>query len=279
MEKAFCRRQYLIDTIKVPVKQREVTASAVNTAYLSAGDGYPVVCLHGAGAGSVTWYPAISALAEHFHAILPDIVGYGESDKPDAVYDRPYFSAWLRDFLSALEISKTHIVGFSQGGAIALQFALENSEMVEKLVLVNSGALGGQPSFWPFLAMCWMSIFPSVAADRFLSRYLLFKPENRDPNHVRYSLEVLKKQGGKNVFLQGRGAAVSTMPEEELRQIQHQTLIIWGEDDQFFSINHGEATTRIMPNAKLHRIQYAGHLSLMDQPDAFNTALLQFLKG
>ena len=276
--KAHNYRQALIDKVEVPVEQKQVTVGSVQTAYLSAGNGLPVVCLHGAGAGAVTWYPSIAALAERFHVIAPDIVGYGESDKPNAAYDRPYFAAWLRDFLSALGISKAHIVGLSQGGAIALQFALENPEMVERLVLVDSGALGAQPSFFPFFGMVWMNSIPSIAANFFVSRYLLVKPENRDPNHGHYSLQVLKKSGGKNAFKQGRGAAVSTMPEGELRQIQHQTMIIWGEDDNFFSIAYGEAAARIMPNAKLHRIQDAGHLSLMDQPIIFNKALIQFLE-
>jgi len=68
------------------------------------------------------------------------------------------------------------------------------------------------------------------------------------------------------------------MPEGELHQIQNQTMIIWGEDDNFFSIAYGEAAARIMPNAKLHRIQDAGHLPLMDQPIIFNKALIQFLE-
>jgi 4,5:9,10-diseco-3-hydroxy-5,9,17-trioxoandrosta-1(10),2-diene-4-oate hydrolase len=127
--------------------------------------------------------------------------------------------------------------------------------------------------------MFWMNSIPSVAANRFISRYLLVNPENRDPNHGHYSLQVLKKPGGKNAFKQGRGAAVSTMPEGELRHIQHQTLILWGEDDNFFSIAYGEAAAQIMPNAKLHRIQDAGHLPLMDQTKVFNKALLQFLRG
>ena len=83
--------------------------------------------------------------------LTPDIVGYGESDKPDAPYNRPYFSKWLKDFMKELKISKAHIVGLSQGGAIALQFAIDNAEMVNKLVLVNSAGLGAKVSFWPLL--------------------------------------------------------------------------------------------------------------------------------
>ena len=270
-------RQALIDRMGVPVEQSLIAAGSVSTAYLSAGVGDTVICLHGAGAGAVTWYPAMAALAEHFHVIAPDIVGYGESDKPDAPYDRPYFVAWLKDFMAALGISKAYIVGLSQGGAIALQFALSNPQMVEKLVLVDAGGLGAKPSLWPMIGMVWLNVMPSAAANAFHGRYLLVQPGNRDANHGRYSIEVLKKPGGKNAFSQGRGAAVAPMAEADMAAIQHQTLIIWGEDDQLFDIAAGEAAARIMPNATLARIANAGHLPLMDQPVVFNQTLLEFL--
>ncbi|OMH31673.1 alpha/beta fold hydrolase [Motiliproteus sp. MSK22-1] len=271
-------RQELIEKIEVPVQQGQIMAGLVKTTYLSAGEGPVVICLHGAGAGAVTWYPSISVIAQNFHVIAPDIVGYGESDKPDGAYDRPYFSAWLKEFMSALEISKAHIVGLSQGGAVALQFALDNPEMVDKLVLVDSGALGAQPSVLPFIGMIWLNSFPSLLANRFYSRYILHNPDNRDPNHGYYSVEVIKREGGKKAFTQGRGAAVSAISEDSLGQIQSDTLIIWGEKDRLFSIEHGEAAARMIPNATFHPIQDAGHLPLMDQPEAFNKALLEFLK-
>lgn len=272
-------RQALIDRIEVPVAQRSITTEFARTEYLSAGDGYPVICLHGAGAGAVTWYPSIGAIAKTFNVIAPDIVGYGESDKPDAAYDRPYFSAWLRDFLDSLGIDRAHIVGLSQGGAIALQFVIENPQMVEKLVLVDSGALGAKPSFLPMLGMVWMNVFPSSAANRFNSSYLLFSPEKRDSNHSEYSIEVLKKPGGKRAFTQGKGAAVSEISEEMLGQIKNQTLIVWGEDDLLFSVEHAEAAARIIPNAKLLLIKKAGHLPLIDQPEIFNRRVIAFLSG
>jgi 2-hydroxymuconate-semialdehyde hydrolase len=271
-------RQEIINRIEVPVEQGEVAAGSVKTAYLSAGSGRPVVCLHGAGAGAVTWYPSISALADHFHVIAPDTVGFGESDKPKASYDRPYYAAWLRDFLLALEIPKAHVIGSSLGGAISLQFSLENPEMVDKLVLVDSGALGAKAPFGAMLGIFWTYVFPSAAAARFMSRYLVTKPENLDPDFGPYSVQVVKRPGGKNWFWQGGGAAISAMPEDELRQIQHQTLIVWGEDDSFFSIDSGDAAAQIMPHARLHRIQDAGHICFMDQPEVFNDTVLQFLR-
>ena len=270
-------RQLLIDKIEGLVEQREVTIGTIKTTFLLCGNGEPVIFLHGAGAGAVTWYPTINAISKNFQVIAPDIVGYGESDKPDAPYNRPYFSNWLKDFLKELKISKAHIVGLSQGGAIALQFAIDNAEMVNKLVLVDSAGLGAKVSFWPLIGTIWMNSFPSSIANRFNSRYILHKPINRDPNHSSYSIAVLKYKGGKNAFKQGRGTAVSKIPEELLKQIENETLIIWGKDDQLFPVEYGEAAAKIIPNAKLHIIQNAGHLSLMDQPEIFNKTLDDFL--
>jgi 4,5:9,10-diseco-3-hydroxy-5,9,17-trioxoandrosta-1(10),2-diene-4-oate hydrolase len=272
-------RQLLIDKIEGLVEQREVTIGTIKTTYLSCGNGEPVIFLHGAGAGAVTWYPSISTISKHFQVLAPDIVGYGESDKPDAPYNRPYFSKWLKDFLKELKISKAHIVGLSQGGAIALQFAIDNAEMVNKLVLVDSAGLGAKVSFWPLIGTIWMNSFPSSMANRFNSRYILHKPINRDPNHSSYSIAVLKYKGGKNAFKQGRGSAVSKISEELLKQIENETLIIWGKDDKLFSVEYGEAAARLIPNAKLHLIPNAGHLPLMDQPELFNRILDDFLKS
>lgn len=272
-------RQNLINKIEGLVEQKEITIGTIKTTYLLSGNGEPVIFLHGAGAGAVTWYPTINTISKNFQVIAPDIVGYGESDKPDAPYNRPYFSMWLKDFLKELNISKAHIVGLSQGGAIALQFAIDNPEMVNKLVLVDSAGLGAKVSFWPLIGTIWMNSFPSSLANRFNSRFILHKPINRDPNHSSYSIAVLKYKGGKNAFKQGRGSAVSKISEELLKQIENETLIIWGKDDKLFSVEYGEEAAKIIPNAKLSVIQDAGHLPLMDQTEIFNKILGDFLKN
>ncbi|CAG9295036.1 alpha/beta fold hydrolase [Celerinatantimonas diazotrophica] len=270
-------RQAIIEQMGCSVTQTNVLAGSVSTAYLSAGTGCPVICLHGGGAGAITWYPAIASLAQHFRVIAPDIVGYGESDKPDASYDKTYFANWLKQFLDALGVAKAHIVGSSQGGAIALQFTLDHPEMVDKLVLVDSGALGAKPPLMSTIGLVWLNIFPSSLANRFYSRYILFKPEQRDPNLGDYSLEVLKNAGGKKAFSQGRGAAVSVLPEAVLCGIKHKTLMIWGKNDRLFPIEYATKAVSVMPDAELLSIENAGHLPMIDQPAVFNRAVVDFL--
>ncbi len=76
-------------------------AGSIKTAYLSSGSGLPLILLYGGGAGAVTWYLSIGALSKNFRVIAPDIVGYGESDKPNAPYDKAYFAKWFKSFLLA----------------------------------------------------------------------------------------------------------------------------------------------------------------------------------
>lgn len=271
-------RNNILEKIEAVVEEKEITVVKIKTRYMSAGYGAPVILLHGAGAGGITWYPTIGAIAKNFQVIVPDIVGYGESDKPDdAPYDRPYFTKWLKEFMKALNIPKAHIVGLSQGGAIALQFVIDNPYMVNKLVVVDSAGLGAKVSFWPMIGMIWTNIAPSSFADRFNASFILHNPKNRDPNHPLYSIAVLKDKGGKNAFRKGRGAAVAKIEEALLNQIKNETLIIWGKEDRLFSMEYGEVAAKLMPNAKLKVIPDAGHLPLMDNPKQFNSILSRFL--
>ena len=97
--------QKVLRQIGVPIERLSVQGAHIKTNYLSAGVGKPVILLHGgdAGAGGIRWYPVIGPLSACFRVIVPDVVGYGESDKPFASYDRSFFSAWLKNYPVGLE--------------------------------------------------------------------------------------------------------------------------------------------------------------------------------
>lgn len=269
--------QHLIDRIGVPVEQETVFAGTIKTAYLAAGSGQPVVLLHGALAAGITWYPVIGPLAVHFRVIAPDIVGYGQSDKPSGRYDRPYYCAWLADFLGALGVEETHVVGHSQGGAIALQFALDHPARVDRLVLVDSAGLGDGVPLGVIFAMLCYSLFPSRATALWLSRYAMRNPQSIDPALGDYMLQVTKVSGGRRSLLRSR--THTRIPAGQLGQITQQALIIWGRDDRFLPMAQGAAAAEAMPHAELHVIPKAGHVPFFDQPQAFTDVLIRFLKG
>jgi 4,5:9,10-diseco-3-hydroxy-5,9,17-trioxoandrosta-1(10),2-diene-4-oate hydrolase len=254
-----------------------VYAGTINTVYLAAGSGQPVVLLHGALAAGITWYPVIGPLAAHFGVIAPDIVGYGQSDKPPGRYDRAYYCAWLADFLDALGVEKAHLVGHSQGGAIGLQFALDHPARVDRLVLVDSAGLGNGVPLGVILAMLCYNLFPSPATGLWLSRYAVRSPRSIDPALGEYMIQVTRASGGRRSLLRSR--THTRFGARKLGQITQQTLIIWGRDDRFVPVAQAGAAAEAMPHAELHVIPEAGHVPFFDQPQAFNDALIRFLKG
>jgi len=279
METATLRKK-LITAGGLTVEQKTVNAGNINTFYLSAGKGEPLVLLHGAGGGAVLWGPIIDLLSRHFHVIAPDVVGYGESDKPDAPYDKKFFSTWLCKFCDSLNLEKINLLGNSQGGAIAMQFTLDNPDKVKKLMLVGSAGLGGWGiSPGAMFNMAAANIFPTKRTVQKIVKYLVHKIDNfPGDDGIAYLLEVIWSSGGKLPFVNGKGRAVAPFSSDKLRQISNPALIIWGEKDRILPVSHGKKGHKKMPGAQFRIIPDAGHTPFIDQPEEFKDIILHFIK-
>src|SRR4051812_30101546 len=119
-----------------------VTVHGHRRAFVKLGSGPAVLLLHGLGCDHRTWLPVIDALSRHYTVIAPDLLGHGRSDKPRADYSVGGFANGMRDLLTVLGIDRATIVGHSFGGGVAMQFAYQFPESVERAVLVSSGGLG-----------------------------------------------------------------------------------------------------------------------------------------
>ena len=129
---------------------RYVQAGDLRMHYNEAGDGPPLVMLHGGGAGASSWSnfkQNLPALSEHFRCLLVDLPGYGKSDKPiinDPIWD--FYTDVLNDMLEALGIEKAHFAGNSHGGATAVKMALNYPDRVDRLLSMGGGALVSKDS-------------------------------------------------------------------------------------------------------------------------------------
>ena len=268
--------QNLIDRIGVPVERNTVLAGAVRTVYLAAGQGEPLVLLHGASSSGITWYPVIAALAAHYRVLAPDMVGHGETDRPDGAYDRQYYSAWLAGFFDGIGLDSAHVMGHSLGGAVALQFALQFPERVRRLVLVDAAALGRGVPVSVALAFLRSALFPSRAAGERIGQLAVYDPQKLDPFFEEYRRYTPVRQRPGRAFWRG-GRTVAMVATEDLQRLKPPTLIIWGREDRFLPVAHGGRAAEAIPNARLHVIPEAGHVSFLDQPQAFCQAVLEFL--
>src|SRR5712672_1422693 len=128
---------------------REVTAPTLQfrtihgykRAFRIAGSGPALLMIHGIGDNSTTWNTVQAKLAQRFTVIAPDLLGHGESDKPRADYSLAAFANGVRDLLAALDIDRVTVVGHSFGGGVAMQFAYQYPQLVERIVLVSAGGV------------------------------------------------------------------------------------------------------------------------------------------
>ena len=268
----------LLNLTDPDVQHRYIDAAGIHTSYLEAGKGPAVVLLHGAGGGAVTWYKVIGPLSRHFRVIAFDKPGYGESEKPSARYDKPFFSNWLWRAAEALGLQRFSLVGNSQGGSVGIHFALNHPEYLEKLILTGSAGLGDDWNKSVIPKMILYKLFPTPFWGELLGSNQMKDPSVAHPAWHYYSGDVLRKKGGRRAFFQGRGRAVATYTDEELRAVSTPTLLIWGEDEAFFPAAHGERAARLIPNARLEVIPGAGHLPFMEKPEVFCRLVEEFLE-
>ena len=105
--------------------------------YVTAGQGYPLVLLHGWPQSWFEWRKVIPALAERFTIIAPDLRGLGDSEKPMTGYDKRTMAGDVRALVSQLGYSKVGVVGHDWGGAVAFYFAYDNRELVERMLILD----------------------------------------------------------------------------------------------------------------------------------------------
>ncbi|HYQ82827.1 MAG TPA: alpha/beta fold hydrolase [Rubrobacter sp.] len=128
--------------MNVSIEEQNVEIDGLPIRYLSAGEGPPLVLLHGAGDNALDWRLVMPTLAATHRVYAPDLPGSPDSARPDAAYSPAFFEWFAVGFLDALGIGRATFVGNSLGGLVALRLALSDPARVTALVLVDSAGLG-----------------------------------------------------------------------------------------------------------------------------------------
>ncbi len=261
-----------------PVESTCVDVHGINTHFLTAGAGAPMVLVHGGGSGAVAWSSIIPRLARRFRVIAPDVVGFGATDKPRGPYDRRYFASWLSGFLDALSLGRAALVGHSLGGAIALQLALDHPSRIDRLALVSPAGLGWNLPPAPLFRSVVFQVAPGETTARRMHTTFVENPTTLHDGLLRYAAEVCRARGGRRPALHGNVKAVIPFRDAQLSRLRVPSLVIWGANDRVFSAERGARAARALPDARLRIIEGAGHIPFYDQPDAVVGCLLEFLE-
>jgi pimeloyl-ACP methyl ester carboxylesterase len=275
------------------MKPRAITIDGDRVVYRTAGEGPVVLLVHGMAGSSLTWRRVMPALAKRFTVLAPDLLGQGGSDKPRGEYSLGAHANTLRDLMDALGYQRATVVGQSLGGGVAMQVAYQFPERCERLVLVNSGGLGREVTF--FLRMLTLpgfeSVFPLFCTPRlrdagnlvatWLGRAGVRSTPARE--EIWRSYASLADSDGRRAFFRSlrdvidfSGQAVSAL-SRLYRAAQLPTLIVWGAQDPFIPVSHALAAHKAIPGSRLEIFAGVGHYPHCEAPDRFVEVLVDFI--
>ena len=260
-------------------------------AFRISGSGPALLLLHGLACDSSTWVDVIPTLSKHFTVIAPDLLGHGESDKPDADYSLGGYANGMRDLLTVLGIDKVTVVGHSFGGGVAMQFAYQFPDRTERVVLVSTGGLGKEvtplirfltvPGSSAALAAATFRPWrPLVAGGmRALSRTPL--TATRDLDEVARIYESLADRATRRAVqrvtshvLNWKGQFVTMTDRSYLARLMP-VLVVWGRDDMVIPSKHADfAPTQV---SDVHVLDDAGHFPHKDHPEEFCDLVTAFI--
>jgi pimeloyl-ACP methyl ester carboxylesterase len=256
---------------------------------LAAGQGEPVVCVHGLGGTKASFLPTVAALADRYRVIALDLPGFGESDKPiGAPYDASWFARSVFALMDELDVERAHLIGNSMGGRVAIEAGLTDPERVDGLVLLSPALAWLRDRRWapviralrPELGLVQLAprqvteglvrrIIPgaqsgwaAAGVDEFLRTY--FQPRGRAAFYAAARNIYLDEPHGNNGFW------------TRLAELAPRSLFVWGRHDNVVPIAFMKHVERVLPQAR-HVELPCGHVPQLEAPRRTHEAIRRFL--
>jgi 2-hydroxy-6-oxonona-2,4-dienedioate hydrolase len=248
--------------------------------YLESGSSKnTLVLLHGLGASAERWSPVVPLFEDHFRVIIPDLIGFGYSDKPTVDYTPDFFIEFLEKFFTASKITRPNIIGSSLGGQISAEYAASHSDNVEKLILVSPAGMMKKST--PALdAYIMAALYPNEISAKNAFEMMEGAGKNIEENIINGFVERMQLPNAKLAFMSTvLGLKNSDTITSKLQSILTPTLIIWGGDDPVIPINHADDFVSAIQDCRFFRMDGCGHTPYVQDPPTFASKCLEFLNG
>lgn len=239
---------------------RTVAIADARMTYREAGSGPTLLFLHGAG-GASALLPMLEPLAARHRVIVPDLMGYGQSDDPDWLDDIHDAAYACLDFIEALDLRDVHLVGTSIGGWIALEVAIRNESRLRALTVIGaSGIRPGDIATGDLFMWSPEERVRNLVVEAELAERILAAPQTPEQQEVaiRNHFTTAKLAWEPRFFDPGL--------EKWLHRIRIPTQVIWGDSDRLFPLEYGRKLHALIPGARWTVIERCGHLPHAEQP-------------
>ncbi len=249
----------------------------INVYYELHGAGPDLLLLHGLGSNVADWEEQLPVLSARYRVIAPDLRGFGRTDVTPGPYSIEGYRRDVSALLDHLGVTGTHVLGFSMGGAIAFQLAVDEPARVRSLIVVNS-----QPSFevdhWRkhLMVLTRIGMARLMGMERmvrFLAKRLFPLPE-QTPLREQYIARHVTND--RDAYLAAVNALRGWSVVDRIGGIGVPVLMIVADQD-YTPLDEKRQYLDRMPDARIVLIEDSRHASHIDQPEAFSHAVLSFL--
>ena len=267
---------------------QSVDVTGVKTNYIAAGEGPPLILIHGSGPGVTAyanWRGVIPDFAQHFQCFAPDTLGFGYTDFPDDIdgFSMDRWVAHLIGVMDALGVAKSHFIGNSSGGALTLALATRHPDRVGGIVLMGSA---GRAEFQmtPGLERVW-GYEPSLDNMRDLMRTFAHDSTLVKEEIVRSRYEASIRPGAHEKYSslfpepRQRWLAELSTSDEALAKLPHSALIVHGREDVIVPYQLSVKFAEVIPKSELHLFGGCGHWTQIEKRDRFVELVIPFLSG
>jgi 2-hydroxy-6-oxonona-2,4-dienedioate hydrolase len=270
-------------------------AGGVRTRCIEAGDGHPVIFLHGVGGHAEAFARNIMPLSQNFRAIAVDYLGFGLTDKPAEAPSSEDYVRHLVDFMDAAGIEKAHLVGESLGGWVSFWTALLHPERVGKLISVCGARLETEAdeesqrhvdAGRAELQRLTQQFVDDPTRENVRARlHWLFRDPDRDVTEelvdVRWAIyqqasaqRQLRKTATRLIAQQPTDIGFTP---ERLAQIQHPTLMLWTDHNPSTTAATARNATQYLSNGSFELMEDSAHWPQWEHPDTFNRIVTEYL--
>lgn len=273
---------------------REIRTESGILRYHEAGEGHPLLLLHGSGPGVTGWRNfrgILSRFAAHFRCLVLEFPGFGISDDFGTHPMRAAHSA-VPIFVDALRLGTVDIIGNSMGGGVGINFAIEHPARVRRLVTIGGvgtnifspGPSEGIRLLQEFTEnptrqrlVDWLHSMvydPALVTEKLIEERWALATE---PD----TLDSARRMYGKAAFARYlKAAQESERPPawSAMHRVTAPTLLTWGRDDRVSPLDMALVPMRTIPNAELHVFPNCGHWAMIEQKQAFQDTVLAFLR-
>jgi abhydrolase domain-containing protein 6 len=243
--------------------------------YLVAGEGPPLLIVHGVAMRGSDLAPIFSTLSKHHRLYVPDLLGYGGSDKPrHSDYSIATQAEVIRGFMDAMRLEQPDVMGVSMGGWIALKMAAEHPQRVRRVVLVSSAGFEFKTS------LNELSFSARTIPELQASLRLQTDRADMIPMFVlRDILRVSKKKAWVTRAAMRSMLSRRDLLDRRLHRARMPVLLVWGTRDRIIPFSLGARMQEELPQARLVALEGCGHLAIIECREEALPPVVDFLRG